>query len=73
MYDRMTMQIVYDIVGNGEGGGREARFQSAIIVDILDLDYVVSSVFGGGGCMTTMSEEHRHWLNSINNINSRSC
>ena len=49
MYDRMTMQIVYDIVGNGEGGGREARFQSAIIVDILDLDYVVSSVFGGGG------------------------
>ena len=58
MYDRMTMQIVYDIVGNGEGGGREARLQSEIIVDILDYSYVVSSGFGGG-CMPTDDDVRR--------------
>ncbi len=48
VYDPMTMQLVYNIVGKGKGGGGK-RFQSAIVVDILEYATVASSVFGGGG------------------------
>ncbi len=44
----MAMRVVYDIVGKGEGGGRESLISKReFVADILD--YFASSVFGGGG------------------------
>ena len=48
VYDPMAMRVVYDIVGKGEGGGRESLISKReFVADILD--YFASSVFGGGG------------------------
>ena len=48
VHDPMAMRVVYDIVGKGEGGGRESLISKReFVVDILD--YFASSVFGGGG------------------------